>query len=328
MGTIASQITHLTTVYSTVYSGTNQRKYQISGSLAFVRGIHRWAVNSSHKVSVRRKMLPNIMVKTFPLKKTLLVLVCGVVVVIQLQTNTTCWHPYTNRQKISTDVALVFTFCNKVTLSYSYCDSNLSNANRIYIFVRSRRCVCLVAWYCMRWQQNQVTRQPLLLDLTHIHKIYLGNMGVSIRPGNSQCWFGNRWGASYMAKHFIFRLQSENNVSVCQGSQLFDLAEIGDFYQWHDLPYWYLGPFYPYRRWGRTSSFCLANIIFVESIFWTHLQRMIRFHRFLKSYPNTATNAEWTNATLKPRIVMTSQLLQVAVTRSHIIKSLIVPAPQ
>ena len=41
MGTMASQITILTVVYSTVYSGADQIKYQSSVSLAFVRGIHR-----------------------------------------------------------------------------------------------------------------------------------------------------------------------------------------------------------------------------------------------------------------------------------------------
>ena len=41
MGAMASQITSLTIVYSTVYSGVDQRKHQSSASLAFVRGIHR-----------------------------------------------------------------------------------------------------------------------------------------------------------------------------------------------------------------------------------------------------------------------------------------------
>ena len=54
MGTIASQITSLTTVYSTVYSDADQRKHQSSASLAFVRGIHRGPVNSPHKWSVMR----------------------------------------------------------------------------------------------------------------------------------------------------------------------------------------------------------------------------------------------------------------------------------
>ena len=41
MTTIASQITSLMVVYSTVYSDAKQRKHQSSASLAFVWGIHR-----------------------------------------------------------------------------------------------------------------------------------------------------------------------------------------------------------------------------------------------------------------------------------------------
>ena len=58
MGEMASQITSLTIVYSTVYSGVDQRKHQNPASLAFVRGIHRWPVNSPHKGPVTRKMFP------------------------------------------------------------------------------------------------------------------------------------------------------------------------------------------------------------------------------------------------------------------------------
>ena len=39
LSAIASQITSLTIIYSTVYSGADQRKHKISTSLAFVRGI-------------------------------------------------------------------------------------------------------------------------------------------------------------------------------------------------------------------------------------------------------------------------------------------------
>ena len=49
MGAIASQITGLTIVYSTVYSGVDQRKHESSASLAFVRVIQRRPVNSPHK---------------------------------------------------------------------------------------------------------------------------------------------------------------------------------------------------------------------------------------------------------------------------------------
>ena len=58
MGTIASQITSLTIVFSTVYSDADQRKHQSSASLAFVQGIHRGPVNSPHKWPVTRKMFP------------------------------------------------------------------------------------------------------------------------------------------------------------------------------------------------------------------------------------------------------------------------------
>ena len=58
MGSIASQITSLASVYSTVYSGVDQRKHKSVASLAFVWGIHRGPVNSPHKGPVTRKMFP------------------------------------------------------------------------------------------------------------------------------------------------------------------------------------------------------------------------------------------------------------------------------
>ena len=58
MSATASQITSVTIVYSTVCLDSDRRKYQSSASPAFVRGIHRWPVNFSHKGPVTRKMLP------------------------------------------------------------------------------------------------------------------------------------------------------------------------------------------------------------------------------------------------------------------------------
>ena len=58
MGTIASQITSLTIVFSTVYSYANQRKHHSCASLAFVWGIHQGPVNSPHKWPVTWKMFP------------------------------------------------------------------------------------------------------------------------------------------------------------------------------------------------------------------------------------------------------------------------------
>ena len=58
MGVMASQITNLAIVYSTVYSDVDQRKHQSSASLAFVWGFHRWPVNSPQKWPVTQKMFP------------------------------------------------------------------------------------------------------------------------------------------------------------------------------------------------------------------------------------------------------------------------------
>ena len=50
MGAMASQITSLTIVYSTVNSGADQAKHRSSASSAFVRGIHRWQMASNAKM--------------------------------------------------------------------------------------------------------------------------------------------------------------------------------------------------------------------------------------------------------------------------------------
>ena len=52
---MVSQITSLVIVYSTVYSGTDQRKHQSSAPLAIMRGIHRWPLNSPHKGPITQK---------------------------------------------------------------------------------------------------------------------------------------------------------------------------------------------------------------------------------------------------------------------------------
>ena len=59
MSMMVCQITSVSIVCLTICSGADQRKHQSSVSLAFVRGIHRWPVNSPHKGPVRRKMFSN-----------------------------------------------------------------------------------------------------------------------------------------------------------------------------------------------------------------------------------------------------------------------------
>ena len=55
MSAMASQITSVWIVCSTVCSGADQRKHQSSVSLLFVRGIHRWPVDSPHKWPVTQE---------------------------------------------------------------------------------------------------------------------------------------------------------------------------------------------------------------------------------------------------------------------------------
>ena len=57
MSAMASQITSLMIVYSTVYSDADKKKHQRSAPLAFVREIHCWPVNSSQKGPATRKMI-------------------------------------------------------------------------------------------------------------------------------------------------------------------------------------------------------------------------------------------------------------------------------
>ena len=58
MGAMASQITSLTIVYSTVYSSTDQKKISKLRVICLFEGSHRGPVNSPHKWPVTRKMFP------------------------------------------------------------------------------------------------------------------------------------------------------------------------------------------------------------------------------------------------------------------------------
>ena len=58
MSAFASKLTSLAIVYWTEYSGADQRKHQTSVSLAFLKWIHRWPVNSPYKGPVTWKMSP------------------------------------------------------------------------------------------------------------------------------------------------------------------------------------------------------------------------------------------------------------------------------
>ena len=77
MGAMASKITSLMIVYSTIYSDPAQRKYQSSASLALAQGIHRRPVNSPHKWPVTRKMFPfdDVVMKEFSTQRIMIGLI-------------------------------------------------------------------------------------------------------------------------------------------------------------------------------------------------------------------------------------------------------------
>ena len=56
MSSMASQITGVSKVYSTVCSGVDQRIYQNAVSLAFARGIHRWPEFPAQRASNAKKV--------------------------------------------------------------------------------------------------------------------------------------------------------------------------------------------------------------------------------------------------------------------------------
>ena len=109
MGTRAPQITSLTIVYTTVYSGANQGKHQSSASLAFVREIHRWLVNSPHKWPVTREMFP-----------------FGDVIMVSLEENLSSFQliPWISMPSLSNDSNI--TCLLKMTLSISYTSNETS----------------------------------------------------------------------------------------------------------------------------------------------------------------------------------------------------------
>ena len=111
VGAMASQITSLTIVYSTVYSDAGQRKHQSSASLAFVREIHRGPVNSPHKWPVTWKMLPFDDV----------IMYLAVVASIHLHRLSSTWLPLVNFW-IPTDVVI-----KNVIASNIYIQHNLRN---------------------------------------------------------------------------------------------------------------------------------------------------------------------------------------------------------
>ena len=157
MGVMASQITSLTIVFSTVYSGADQRKHQSSALLVFVRGIHRGPVNSLHKGPVTRKM--------FSFDEVIMIVTphgCHWLMASQI-TWTVCLTACPGISKENINALHYLHFMRgihgwwvadddwwitreqfHVMTSSWYIKRNLLE----YIWVKSRNCGCLVTWFC------------------------------------------------------------------------------------------------------------------------------------------------------------------------------------
>ena len=128
MGLVASQITSLMIVYSSVYSDADQRKRQSSVSLAFMWGIHRGPVNSPHKWPVTRKM--------FPFDDVIM--------------NHSSWHStlfiyWFNQNTITVDSAL-YILSIRFTSAYFIIDIVTSNLVSIFCFLYSF-CGNIFVWF-------------------------------------------------------------------------------------------------------------------------------------------------------------------------------------
>ena len=110
IGAMASQMTGVSIGCSTVCSASDQRLHQSSASLAFVRGIHWWPVNSPHKGPVTRNMFlfdGVIMISPYPGAS------CGYLIWVYLKKNKRhvvllVWSMFCFRPCVSTSNVLLY----------------------------------------------------------------------------------------------------------------------------------------------------------------------------------------------------------------------------
>ena len=125
MSAMASKITSVTIVHSTVCSGANQRKHQSPASLAFVRGIHQGPVNSPHNGPVTRKM--------FPLDDVIILMTCQICLLCYIYVWRSC-------------------------LSLEVVSSIPAGSTIIYRFLCG--CLCVSLWQSIKIKNQQISISP------------------------------------------------------------------------------------------------------------------------------------------------------------------------
>ena len=151
MSAMVSQITDVSIVYSNVCSGADQIKHQSSASLALVRVIHRWPVNSPHKGPVTRKMFPFYDVIMWLIKKGPLILSPG--------------------------DALVWRASSPASLPWGNGDGIVSN------WLQSRRIDTFTSWDCFT---TVLSSNPKVMKICVYHDLYF----VWLRMSKCFEWYG------------------------------------------------------------------------------------------------------------------------------------------
>ena len=153
MSAMASQITSLTIIYSTVYSGADQRKHQRPASLVFVRGIHRWPVNSPHKGPVTRKMFSfdDVIVKNLGKDGLWLFRKGGVGCLLRVHRLNNIFFPYCVQYRVQFDRDISRVYSIHTLVIFRVC-------MYIYIYMCVCLCLCLTG---IRWR-GHLERLPRL----------------------------------------------------------------------------------------------------------------------------------------------------------------------
>ena len=139
MGAMGSQITSLTIVYSTVHSGTDQRKHQSSALLAFVRGIHRRPVISPYKWPATRKM--------FPFDDVIMIHTHMCILYTYTSVHTCAWA----KMNTSTFIHTYIHLCICTQSHTCICIRTFTNASAVSTYIAARNSIVPVLWMYGNW---------------------------------------------------------------------------------------------------------------------------------------------------------------------------------
>ena len=162
MTKIASQITSLTVVFSTVYSEADQRKHQSSASLAFVWGIHRPRWIPRTKGQLRGKC--------FHLMTSSWVLVCAYGEAVWLNSGKTGRHIWMIYSNTPPNIWLVGVTCKRKKM-YTRCEvveTILHMVVEIDMILSYMWCVIWIHPRNLQRLLRHIGDQPSLIDIVLI----------------------------------------------------------------------------------------------------------------------------------------------------------------